>query len=85
MWNRLLIFFRLRPDFANDPEWTPPAFDSVPHVYDPEINGKTLTYCAECGGGRRHSIHVDVAEVIGNPPYPMTGRAKYPRPEQKEV
>ena len=57
MWNRLLIFFRLRPDFANDPEWTPPAFDSVPHVYDPEINGKTLTYCAECGGGRRHSIH----------------------------
>ena len=57
MWNRLLIFFHLRRDWANETEHTPPAFDTGPHAYDPNMDGKTLTYCAVCGGGPKHSIH----------------------------
>ena len=70
LWNRLLIFLHLRRDWANELDFTPPAFDSVPHDYDPNIhdsiysveNGwyfvdRTLPYCAKCGGGPRHPIH----------------------------
>jgi hypothetical protein len=57
MWNRLLIFLHLRRDWVNELDCAPPAFDSIPHVYDPEFDGKILTYCAQCGGGPRHPIH----------------------------
>ena len=57
LWNRLLIFLHIRRDWANETERTPPAFDSIPHAYDPQLNGRTLSYCAECGGGWRHPIH----------------------------
>ena len=64
MWNRLLIFLHLRRDWANETELTPPAFDSNPHTYDPGINGKTLTYCAQCGGGPKHAIHAAGVKLV---------------------
>ena len=57
MWNRFLIFLHLRRDWAKEIDYAPPAFASVPHVYDPEMDSKTLTYCAQCGAGKRHAIH----------------------------
>lgn len=57
-WNRLLILLHLRRDWVNELDLVPPAFDNVaPHAYDPEMNGKVLTYCAQCGGGPKHGIH----------------------------
>ena len=57
-WNRLLIFLHLRRDWVNETQINPPAFEGVaPHVYDPEMDGKTLTFCAQCGAGPQHRIH----------------------------
>jgi hypothetical protein len=70
MWNRLLIFLHLRRDWAKEIDLAPPAFDSVPHVYDPFINGKMLTYCAECGGGPKHSIHTKHVTPASSPARP---------------
>ena len=53
LWNRLLIFLHLRLD----PERTPPAFPSLPHQYDGDMDGQPLTCCAQCGGGEKHAIH----------------------------
>jgi hypothetical protein len=58
--NRLLIFLHLRRDWAKEIDLSPPAFDSAPHAYDPDMDGKILTYCAQCGGGKRHKIHKEV-------------------------
>jgi hypothetical protein len=58
LWNRLLIILHLRRDWANEIDLAPPAFDSVPHVYDSlRSDGVILTCCAQCGGGPKHSIH----------------------------
>ena len=57
MWNRLLIFLHLRRDWLNDFDFTPPAFAEPLHVYDSELDGKTLNCCALCGGGPKHPIH----------------------------
>jgi hypothetical protein len=57
-WNRLLIKLKLRVDWDN-PLITPPAFENVkPHAYDNELDGKVLTFCALCGAGPQHAIHV---------------------------
>ena len=57
-WNRLLIFLHLRHDWLNETQINPPAFEGVaPHAYDPEMDGKTLTFCAQCGAGPQHRIH----------------------------
>jgi hypothetical protein len=59
LWKRLLIFLHIRRDWVNEIELAPPAFDSVPHDYDClRDDGKPLTYCAKCGGGSRHPIHL---------------------------
>jgi len=80
LWNRLLIFLHLRPDWDN-PDLTPPAFDSAPHTYDPYIDGKTLTYCAACGGGRLHAIHTKPITPASDPHRPpMVDRSGKPGP-----
>lgn len=74
LWNRLLILLRIRFDWDKHPEVAPPAFENVqPHVYDPEIERAIFTdgrwhniieqlpYCAQCGAGEKHSIHVQQA------------------------
>lgn len=59
LWNRFLIILHLRHDWENETQITPPAFENVkPHAYDPEMDGETLTFCAQCGGGPKHRIHL---------------------------
>lgn len=86
-WNRLLIFLHLRRDWANEIELAPPAFDSNPHAYDPEMDGKTLTYCATCGGGPKHPIHTKPSIWPWPPhqksPIDSDDIARYPRPKQE--
>ena len=77
MWNRLLIFLHLRRDWANDFDHTPPAFGDVkPHRYDCEIEGKVLKCCAECGGGRLHTIHTDYVTPASGSYRPIVDRGR---------
>jgi hypothetical protein len=89
MWNRLLILLHLRREWAKELDLAPPAFDSTPHVYDPHIHDsiystekgwyyveKTLTCCAQCGGGPKHPIH-----TAPRPPYAATADANASKAE----
>lgn len=69
-WHRLLLFLKIRNEF----DWAFPAWPEVNHPYMPHAS---LRCCEHCGGGRLNWVHRKpydprrVAEILGEPPYPM--------------
>jgi hypothetical protein len=59
LWTSLLIKLHILRDWQKDSRYNPPAWPAAPHVYDNEVNGRVLTCCAQCGGGRKHAIHLN--------------------------